>query len=673
VLELRVLGELEVVRDGAPAMLPPSRKTRALLAYLALTRRKHRREDLCQIFWDVPDDPRGALRWSLSKIRPFVDDPAYPRLVADRQTIELLTEAVDIDFFAAQASASAESTATGELARAASSFRGPLLADLDLPSNSEFHTWLLGVREDARKLQSQILRALAERLATTPQEALPYARELVRIDPYDEAGWALLISNLAAAGRGGEVRQQYEAATRMLREVGGGSGPLLRAWRAAQTLVIRPTDRDTTETDPVAAEPAAARVAVAVSSVQTAAMPRASIVVLPFANLSNDPEQQYFADGVTGDLTTDLSRIPDMLVISRNTAFTYRNRPVDTKQIGRELAVRYVLEGEVQRSGNRVRVTAQLIDAEADVHLWAERFDGDAGDLFAMQDEITNRIAVALDLELVGAEATRPTVNRDAQDYILRGRAVRLKPPSRENRAEAIALFERALALDHDSAAAQSWLAIALTARVLDSMADTAEADIARAEDLAERALAASPRSSAARFAKGQVLRAQHRHDAAIREYETVIALNRNWAHAYSHLGWCKFMTGAIEALIPAQEQAIRLSPRDPQIGLFYSRIGCAHLLQSRFDEAIIWCERARYATPAHPQFRTFLAAAHALKGDNDRAAAELNEARGLVGDDRYSSIARLRAVESWGVPKIRALVETTYFAGLRKAGVPEE
>ena len=178
---------------------------------------------------------------------------------------------------------------------------------------------------------------------------------------------------------------------------------------------------------------------------------------------------------------------------------------------------------------------------------------------------------------------------------------------------------------------------------------------------------------SVARFAKGQVLRAQRRYDEAIPEYETAIALNRNWAHAYSHLGWCKFMTGSIEELIPAQEQAIRLSPRDPQIGLFYSRIGCAHLLQSRLDEAIVWCERARNATPAHPQFRTFLAAANALKGDDDRATAELAEARSLVGDDRYSSIARLRAVESWGVPKIHSLVETTYFAGLRKAGVPEE
>src|SRR4029077_15342618 len=159
--------------------------------------------------------------------------------------------------------------------------------------------------------------------------------------------------------------------------------------------------------------------------------------VLPFVNLSDDPEQQYFADGITGDLITDLSRIPDMLEISRNTAFTYRDKPVDTKRIGRELGVHYALEGEVQRSGNRVRVTAQLIDAETDAHLWAERFAGDAGDLFALQDEITHRIAVALDLELVGAEATRSAVNQDAQDYILRGRAVRLKPPSRENRAEA--------------------------------------------------------------------------------------------------------------------------------------------------------------------------------------------------------------------------------------------
>ena len=464
---------------------------------------------------------------------------------------------------------------------------------------------------------------------------------------------------------GGRIVSDSALTTRLnaARKAVNDSGAAQRVIRTVQRKGVRFIGEVSEDGEP------AARVEAAPAATGPPIAPRLSIVVLPFANLSNDPEQQYFADGITGDLTTDMSRIPDMLVISRNTAFTYRNKPVDTKQIGRELGVRYVLEGDVQRSGNRVRVTAQLIDAETDAHLWAERFDGDAGDLFALQDEITNRIAVALDLELVDDAAARPIEHPDTRDYILRGRAERLKPPSRASRAEAVALFERALALDHESVAAQSWLATELTARVLDFMTGTAAADIVRAEGLAERALATSPRSALAHFARGQVLRAQHRYDEAILEYRTAIALNRNWANAYSHLGWCKFMTGLIEELIPAQEQAIRLSPRDPQIGLYYFRIGCAHLLQSRTDEAIVWYEKARSATPAHPLFRAFLASAYALKDDTERAAAELAEARRLIADDRYSSIAGLRAAVSRGVPK----VEATYLAGLRKAGVPEE
>jgi len=154
------------------------------------------------------------------------------------------------------------------------------------------------------------------------------------------------------------------------------------------------------------------------SVLEPAVAPRLSIVVLPFANLSNDPEQQYFADGVTEDLTTDLSRISHMLVISRNTAFTYKDKPVNAKQIGRELGVRYVLEGSVRRSGNQVRVSAQLIDVATDTHLWAERFDRDTSELFALQNDITRQIAVALNSELVSAEAARPTEHPDALDYI---------------------------------------------------------------------------------------------------------------------------------------------------------------------------------------------------------------------------------------------------------------
>jgi len=336
--------------------------------------------------------------------------------------------------------------------------------------------------------------------------------------------------------------------------------------------------------------------------------PRLSIVVLPFANLSNDPDQQYFADGITEDLTTDLSRIADMLVISRNTAFTYKSKPIDSRQVGRELGVRYVLEGSVQRSGDRVRITTQLIDAETHAHLWAERFDRDIGDLFAVQNEITRRIAVALHRELVSAEAIRPTDHPDALEYVLRARAAWNRPSSREKWAETIDYLERALAIDPSSVAAQGWLASALSARVLDQMADSAEADIARAAALAEQALAAAPGSALAHYAKGHVLRAQNRREQALPEYEMVLALNRNWVFAISALAQCKLAAGAIEEVIPLEEQAIRISPRDPSIGLFYGMIGRVHLLQSRTDEAIRWferrvrrCRRTQVLTPGSP------------------------------------------------------------------------
>jgi TolB-like protein len=417
----------------------------------------------------------------------------------------------------------------------------------------------------------------------------------------------------------------------------------------------------------------APEVASATSISQPVVAPRLSIVVLPFANLSNDPDQRYFADGITDDLTTDLSRIPDMLVIARNTAFTYRNKPVDAKQIGRELGVRYVLEGSVQRSGNQVRINAQLIGAETNSHLWAERFDRDTGDLFALQNEITTRIAVALNQELAVAEAARRTERPDVLDYILRYRAITVNTPPGTPGVKAAGFLEQALALDPHSAEAQSWLAYTLAGRVLANMTDSPTADLERAKALSEQAVAASPRSQLAHVAKGQVLRAQRRYAEAITEYETVLALDRNWVFAYFALGQCKFLTGSIEAAIPLIERAIRLSPRDPQLGVWYQMIGLVHLYQSHAEEAVMWLEKARNHTPAHSIIRGDLAAAYGFAGDTERGAVELAEARRLSPDDRYSSLARLRKVENWGVPKIRALREAIKFAGLRRAGIPEE
>ena len=406
------------------------------------------------------------------------------------------------------------------------------------------------------------------------------------------------------------------------------------------------------------------------TSAQPYSAPRLSIVVLPFANLSNDPQQEYFADGITEDLTTDIARIQGSQVLARNTAFTYKGKTFDAKQIGRELGVRYVLEGSVQRSGNQVRINVQLVDAETGAHLWAERFDRNISDLFTVQNEITARIARSLESQLALAEARRPTDNPDALDYLLRGRAVLTRPISRGNNDEAVKLFETALALDPKAVDAAAWLSVALTVRVTDELSTDSDADLQRARRLAEQALEASPDSALAHYAKGQVLRAQSRCREAIPEFERAIALDPSRVPAYAHVGWCKFLTGSVDEAIPYFEQAIRLSPYGPGIAPWYGRLGVVHLLQGHTDRALVWLEKAKGENPRLAFVHAYLAAGYALEGDTERARTELTEAQRL--SKGYSSLANVEKSIWYDEPKIRALAEATYFPGLRRAGMPE-
>jgi TolB-like protein/class 3 adenylate cyclase/Tfp pilus assembly protein PilF len=409
--------------------------------------------------------------------------------------------------------------------------------------------------------------------------------------------------------------------------------------------------------------------ATAVTQPKTA--PRLSIVVLPFTNLSNDPQQEYFADGITEDLTTDVARIQGSMVIARNTAFTYKGKAVDAKQIGRELGVRYVLEGSVQRAGDQLRINAQLVDTETGAQIWGDRFDRNAADLFALQNEITARIARALQSQLAIAEARRPTDHPDALDYILRGRAVLTRPISKENSDEAVTLFETALALDPKSADAATWLAATLAFRVTDEMSDFPDEDLHRSEKLVAQALATSPNSALAHYVRGQVLFAQSRCGEAIPEYERAISLDRSRAPAYARLGWCKFLTGSVDQAIPYFEEAIHLSPHEPAIAPWYGRMGVIYLLQSHTDEAISWLEKANSENARLAFVHAYLAAGYALKGETERARSELAVAQGL--SKLYSSLERVQKYTWYDNPQIRVLAEATYFPGLRRAGMPEE
>jgi adenylate cyclase len=403
---------------------------------------------------------------------------------------------------------------------------------------------------------------------------------------------------------------------------------------------------------------------------------RLSIVVLPFANLSNDPEQEYFADGITDDLTTDLSRISGSFVIARNTAFTYKNKPVDAKQVGRELGVRYVLEGSVRRTGDRVRVNAQLIDAENGAHIWADRIDTDRSNFMQTQDEITGRLARTLDSELAGKLGRRiereSPAYADSRDLVMRGRAWWYRPVSATNRAEARRLFQQALKVDPQSVDARVGLAWVLTSSFAEGWSSSFDEDSVRAEQLLLEALEAAPNRSMAHTAMGFLRRVQNRLTEARVEEETAIGLDPNNDFAYRHLGWVLLFLGEPGAAIIQAEKALRLSPRDTNIWGVYGLLGWCRLLLNEVDQAIDLLIKARASHPRVWWVHFVLAGALGLKGNFDQAKTA--QAGSMQIKPEVDSIRRfLVYFPSASNKTYWALQERTLNEGLRRIGFPDK
>jgi TolB-like protein/Flp pilus assembly protein TadD len=394
-----------------------------------------------------------------------------------------------------------------------------------------------------------------------------------------------------------------------------------------------------------------------------------SIVVLPFTNLSNDPNQDYFADGITENLTTDLSRIRNSFVIARNTAFTYKGRNVDAKEIGKELGVRYVLEGSVQRDQNRVRVSAQLVDAETGAHLWADRFEEDVGDLFKLRDQVVARLGNALGFQLIRAEAEKSGRSNtpDAIDLAMRGWATMWQsypqPPKekRDSHYAALALFDRALKADPNDADALA--GEAFTYMALFAFAEaTAETDLdAKIIDPADRAIALAPDNMRAYAAKSFYLADTGRANEALRAADSGLAIDPNNAPLLDARTLAEIALGRFGQAKSDEQQAVRLSPRDPETPNRLINLGMAELGLGHFDAAVVEFQKAIDAG-AH-YFIPFvnLTAAYALAGKMDEAKTALAEARRL---NPQLSVKWLIA----HAPDVPPL-----FDGLRKAGLPEE
>ena len=406
---------------------------------------------------------------------------------------------------------------------------------------------------------------------------------------------------------------------------------------------------------------------------------RLSIVVLPFVNLSNDPGQEYFADGITDDLTTERARISGSFVIARSTAFTYKSSPVDVRQIGRDLGVRYVLEGSVRRAGDKVQINLQLVDAESGAHLSADRFDTNRVNLAEAQGEIAGRLARTLHPELVGDASRRieqeKAVNPDARDLVMRGWAWYYRPRSATTAREAQQAFERALEIDPRSIDARIGIARLLLVNLIRNFdiesSHSIEHDSARAEQLLLEAIERDPNRSIARSTMGQLRRVQNRLTESRIEYETAIALDPNDDFAHVQLGWTLLLLGQASTAITEGEKAVRLSPRDPQIWDKYLQLGWCQLLLNQLDPAIDLFVKSRAANPRTWVTHFGLAGALGLKGDLNAANAVLAELVRIKPE--VNSLARFRVYRPWGNPQYWTLYEKTAAAGLRRAGFPDE
>jgi adenylate cyclase len=391
-----------------------------------------------------------------------------------------------------------------------------------------------------------------------------------------------------------------------------------------------------------------------------------SIVVLPFVNLSNDPEQEYFSDGLTEDITTDLSKISSLFVISRNSAFTYKGKAAKARDISREMGVRYVLEGSVRKAGERIRISAQLIDATTDHHLWSERYDRPVQDIFALQDEIRQKIVLALKVQIAPEEQAwfqrAPTNNLEAYDFFLRGeesfwRAIYQSATF----APARQMYEKAIELDPQYATAYARLGETyLIDWYLQGTRDQGQS-LERAFELAQRAVALDDALSLPHAMLGiiSVWKKQHAH--ALVEAERAITLDPNFAEGYFHLSAVLYFAGLPEAGIRALEQAIRLNPRYPDVYLF--NLAAAYRVAGRYEEALDLGKKFQARQPDYRPLPLHLAVCYAELGRLEEARAEGAEILRL--NPNFS----LEGYKHFWPMKDPAVMERT-LAALRKAGL---
>jgi adenylate cyclase len=412
------------------------------------------------------------------------------------------------------------------------------------------------------------------------------------------------------------------------------------------------------------AAPTMVQSAAATSKTESSSADRPSIAVLPFANMSGDPEQEYFADGISEDIITGLSKLRWFFIIARNSSFAYKGNAVDIKRVARELGVRYVLEGSVRKGGNRVRITAQLIDAATNNHIWADRYDGDLTDIFELQDEITKKVVAAIEPKLLEAEAmrsqSRSSEDLGAWDLVMKANSVLWRQTKTDSEA-AIAMLTNATERYPNYAPAHSMLAFALLFRAIPAGVYE-NLDVKSAAALATRAAELDDNDPWAHLALGYADFLNRRTDRAVKEFQRALEINPNFAAAHGYLGTALACDGQSDQAIVHSELALRMSPHDPQNAIFNVGLAVAHYLAGRFAEAIGCALNAVQQRSGWPPGHRIYCASLAQAGQLDEARAALNRLKELQPDISIAWIEQNVPYQ----PGPRA----KFLEGMRKAGL---
>jgi TolB-like protein/Tfp pilus assembly protein PilF len=670
-VHIRLLGGLEVTLQDQRPLRFATRKSSLLFAALVLAgRRGYRREQLADAFWPGRESAqaRNSLRQALVDIRrsfPRSSDAAT-YIDADNETVALIAGMNEVDVWIFDQRI--EGDLPVDLAFAADLYRGDVLAGEAIPDGLDelFGPYQSRYQRKAQQLVERLSLALSASGSAEEAACERLAERLLASDPTVEAAYRALIRIHANRGHENAALRQFEICRVALAK---HLGVEPEAQTNALAASLRSPERARHRSSAPGRDP---DIRPQFSWAQTKQNDRPSVAVMPFQNLSGDPDQEYFADGIVEDIVTALAHFRHLFVIARNSSFTYKDRAVDIKEVGRELGVRYLVEGSVRRAGDRLRITGQLVDTSTGAHLWADRFDGILADVFDLQDKVASSIVGAITPKLEEAEIERakrkPTEFLDAYDYYLRGLAAFDRTVSRrETIDDALRLFMEAIARDPDFALAYARAARCYATRKSNGWMVDRTREVAEATRLAKRAVDLG-RDDAIALSYGGYVLGYIGGDIDDSEacINRALVLNPNLAAAWGYSCWVKACLGEPDTAVEHAALAMRLSPLDPRLFAWQFNTGLAHFCAGRYDDAVVWAERSLRLQPNY-------ASAMRVAAASDTLAGRVARGREIIARlSEFDPTLRLSNLADVLPPFRRPDDRNRYIEALRKAGMPE-